>query len=90
MSYFTQSGRQLYDTWMQMVRNRENLGLTVLEMLAHPQATPAQIQDAADKYKRITTSLREVQPKVVKALYAKGQPMMANTVQESLKRKRAR
>lgn len=89
MSYFTQSGRQLYDTWMQMVRNRENLGRTVLETLAHPQATPEQIQDAADKYKRITTSLREVQPKVVKALYGRNENRLAQAVQESLKRKRA-
>lgn len=81
--------RKAYDVWMQMVRNRDQLGRTVLEMLAHPQATQEQIMSAAGRYRRVTASMREVQPKVVQALYAKNENHAARTVAESLSTRRS-
>jgi len=78
------SPHKLHAVWTQMLANRARLGQTVLEMLQHPDATQEQVLSAADRYRRVSASLREVQPKVVAALLKKGYPMLAGQVQSSL------
>ena len=64
------TAKQLYESWVKLNAHQQALGRTVLRMLAHPDATPEQVQDAAARYRASAQSIREVQERTVKALYS--------------------
>lgn len=63
------TAKQLYESWVKLNARQQALGRKVLEMLAHPDATPEQIQDVAARYRASAQSIREVQERTVKALH---------------------
>lgn len=65
----TRSGaKQLYESWAKLHAKHQAMGRTVLQMLAHPDVTPEQVQDVATRYRATTQSLRGVQERTVSAL----------------------
>jgi hypothetical protein len=60
--------KQLYESWRNLHTKHQAMGRTVLQMLAHPDVTPEQVQDVATHYRETTRSLREVQERTVSAL----------------------
>lgn len=75
----------LYDSFKKLYELQAKMGRTTLELIAHPDATPEQIQEASVGYRNVTQSLRKHKPVVVQALVKLGRPMLADTVQRNFK-----
>ena len=59
---------ELYRTWRDLVKTKEKMGATMLELLSHPDGTLEHIAEAAPRYKDIVARLRAHKPVIVKAL----------------------
>ena len=59
---------ELYKSWDALVKHKEKMGRTILELIAHPDSTPEHLAEALPKYKQIVAQLREHKPVILKAL----------------------
>ncbi|NCX55969.1 MAG: hypothetical protein EBW87_02070 [Burkholderiaceae bacterium] len=58
----------LYRTWRELVKTKEKMGATMLELLSHPEGSIEHIAEAAPRYKDIVARLRAHKPKIIEAL----------------------
>lgn len=63
-------GRQLVDKFREMKRNWQRMGNTVLELCRHPDATPDQVYEVAQRYRVVSQSVFEARQKIDEALKA--------------------
>lgn len=59
---------ELGNTWLTLVLNKEKMGRTILELVAHPDATPEQLSEALPRYKEVVGNLRKHRPVILEAL----------------------
>jgi len=59
---------ELYKSWDALVKHKEKMGRTILELIAHPDSTPEHLAEALPRYKDIVGKLREHKPVILKAL----------------------
>lgn len=58
----------LYKSWDALVKHKEKMGQTILELVAHPEATPQDIERVVPQYRDIVGKLRAHKPVILKAL----------------------
>lgn len=58
---------ELGKSWTTIYAHHQKLRNTVLQMIAHPEATDDQIQEAVRTYRSTTISLRKVHKRTVEA-----------------------
>ena len=59
---------ELYKSWQALVDHKAKMGRTILELIAHPEATPQDIERVVPQYRDIVGKLREHKPVILKAL----------------------
>ena len=59
---------ELYKSWDALVEHKGKMGRTILELIAHPEATPQDIERVVPQYRDIVGKLREHKPVILKAL----------------------
>lgn len=69
---------ELYKSWDALVKHKEKMGRTILELIAHPDSTPEHLAEALPRYKDIVGKLREHKPVILKALDKGGSWRMHN------------
>lgn len=58
----------LYQSWDEMVKLKERMGRSLLELIAHPDATDEQIVTTALRYRTVVMDLRKHKPTVLEAM----------------------
>lgn len=59
---------ELYKSWDALVKHKEKMGNTILELIAHPDSTPEHLAEALPRYKDIVGKLRDHKPVMLQAL----------------------
>lgn len=59
---------ELYKSWDALVKHKEKMGNTLLELIAHPDSTPEHLAEALPRYKDIVGKLRDHKPVMLQAL----------------------
>ena len=73
----------LYESWDEMVKLKERMGKSLLELIAHPEATNEQIVETALRYRKVVYDLRKHKPNVLEALN-KGYSYKLRTLADAL------
>ena len=74
----------LYKSWDALVKHKEKMGRTILELIAHPDSTPEHLAEALPRYKDIVGKLRDHKPVILKGL-AKGSSWRINNAYSIVK-----
>ena len=75
---------ELYKSWDALVKHKEKMGRTILELIAHPDSTPEHLAEALPRYKDIVGKLRDHKPVILKEL-AKGSSWRINNAYSTVK-----
>lgn len=59
---------ELYKSWDALVKHKEKMGNTILELIAHPDSTPEHLAEALPRYKDLVGKLRDHKPVMLQAL----------------------
>lgn len=73
--------RKLIENYKQLVALHGRMGQTILQLIAHPDATDEHLKEICVKYRELTKSIQDSKPKIVEALYKKGATLEANQIQ---------
>lgn len=59
---------ELYKSWDALVKHKEKMGNTILQLIAHPDSTPEHLAETLPRYKELVGKLREHKPTILNAL----------------------
>lgn len=59
---------ELYKSWDALLKHKDKMGHTILELIAHPDATQEQIAEVVPRYRDVVGMLRKHRPVIIEAL----------------------
>lgn len=62
-------GKELVDKFREMKRNWQRMGNTVLELCRHPDVTPDQVYEVAQRYRVVSQSVFEARRQIDEAVH---------------------
>lgn len=65
------TAKELYDSWNALVKHKNHMGEKLLELIAHPDCTPAHLAEAMPRYQATVEMLRKHKPTMLDALRTK-------------------
>ena len=63
-----QKRRELYLSWLALVKLKVSMGEKVLELIAHPESKPEHVAEVMPRYKAVVEMLRKHKPAMLNAL----------------------
>ena len=71
---------ELYKNWCELVALKQNMGGKILELCAHPEATPEHLAQVMPCYSRTVEMLKKHKPVVIKAMEKAGKRVLADKI----------